>query len=84
MGFSSVADSYEMIIIGRLIVGFHCGNCSCTFYIFSKKKHDHITSLTKELLYSNSKSSTIEFPYHRFFKNDTRPKIGDGNWKCAL
>ena len=26
MGLSVVADSYEMIIIGRLIVGFHCGN----------------------------------------------------------
>ncbi len=25
MGFSMTADSYEMIIVGRLIVGFHCG-----------------------------------------------------------
>ena len=42
MGFSSVADSYEMIIIGRLIVGFHCGECSLTF--FSKKKHQFLDS----------------------------------------
>ena len=33
MGFSKMAGSYELLIIGRLVVGFSCGE-------FSISRHD--------------------------------------------
>ena len=29
-GFCKMANSFEMLILGRLIIGFSCGKCICT------------------------------------------------------
>ena len=30
-GFCKMANSFEMLILGRLIIGFSCGKCICTY-----------------------------------------------------
>lgn len=42
MGLSKLCRSFEMLILGRFVIGAYCGECSAIFFFFFIKSKDCI------------------------------------------